>query len=186
MQLIHERDSELDWQAFCYVAGEMADDERASFEACLADDQAAREAVARAVELVQATALAESCEAVAAPAPRSPAKFTRRTSWPRRLAWMGIGASAALVLAAVALNWDAISARFAPPSVDRGELAAVWSQTRDEIRQIVQAEPVEFPPVMETEFVSDESLPSWITAAVFSEPAGAESDLDGPSTHDES
>ena len=173
---------ELDWLAYCYVSGELTGDEQTTFENRLADDQAAREAVARAVELVQTVALAETHE-VTRPLPVS---TTRRTTWPRRLVWMSVGASAALVLVAVALNWQAIAGRFASPPVDRSELAEVWSQTRDDVRLIVQAEPVELPIVTETDFSSEELLPSWISAAVFNPPAGADSDLDGPSTHDES
>lgn len=174
--------SDLDWLAFCYVANELSADERASFESRLADDQSACEAVARAVELVQAVALAETCERERP----MPASITRRTTWPRRLAWMSVGASAALVLVAAALGWQSISGWFAPPPADRGRLAEVWSQTRDEVRQIVHTEPLELPPVMETDFPSDETLPSWITAAVFNQAASAEPELDGPSTHDES
>ena len=183
MQTNHESPltGDLDWLAFCYVADELAECERAAFETRLADDQAAREAVARAVELTQSVALAEAHEPVL-----TPASITRRTTWPRRLAWMSVGASAALVLVAVALNWKSLEERLAPPAINRSELAEVWSQTRDEVRQIVQIEPFELPPVIESDdFASDDSLPSWITAAVFNE-AGADSDLDGPSTHDES
>lgn len=172
---------DLDWLAFCYVANELSADEQASFESRLADDQTACEAVARAVELVQAVALAETCDRERP----IPASITRRTTWPRRLAWMSVGASAALVLVAAALGWQSISGWFAPPPADRGRLAEVWSQTRDEVRQIVYTEPLDLPPVMEADFSSEESLPSWITAAVFNQAASAP-ELDGPSTHDES
>ena len=187
MQEIHEppMTGDLDWLAFCYVADELADSDRAAFEARLADDQAAREAVAHAVELTQAVAVMLRERAEPHRPVLAPAAITRRTTWPRRLAWMSVGASAALVLVAVALNWRTIAGRFDSTPVDYGQLAEVWSQTRDEVRQIVQNEPFDLPPVIESdEFSSDDSLPSWITAAVFNEPAGA--DLDGPSTHDES
>jgi hypothetical protein len=49
---------ELLWQAFRYVAGEMGGDEREAFDARLDQDQEAREAVARAVELAAAVAVA--------------------------------------------------------------------------------------------------------------------------------
>ena len=51
-----EHDSEILWLAFRYVAGELAPDEAESFEHCLDQDQEAREAVARAVELTGAVA----------------------------------------------------------------------------------------------------------------------------------
>ena len=54
----------LDWLAFCYVSGELDGDERTAFENRLADDQVAREAVARAVELTEAVAVIEDAEAV--------------------------------------------------------------------------------------------------------------------------
>ncbi len=41
----------VEWLAFCYVAGELSADEAAEFEACLRDEQPAREALARAAEL---------------------------------------------------------------------------------------------------------------------------------------
>jgi anti-sigma factor RsiW len=173
--------NDVDWLAFCYVANELPADEREAFEGRLADDQAIREAVARAVELVQAVSLAETYERER---PR-PASIPRRTTWPRRLAWMSVGASAALVLVAAALQWQTISRSFAPPPPGRDRLAEVWSQTRDEVRQIVQTEPMELPQVTEIDFSADESLPSWITAAVFNE-SGVDSELDRRSTHDES
>jgi hypothetical protein len=98
---------------------------------------------------------------------------------------MSLGASAALVLAAVWVQFDTIAAFFAPPAVDRRELAEVWSQTRETVRDIVQSEPYEFPATTETDLSADESFPSWIGAAVFN-PSAADTDLDGHSTHDES
>ena len=49
-------DANLLWHAFRYIADELSADETEQFEARLADDQVAREAVARAVELSQAIA----------------------------------------------------------------------------------------------------------------------------------
>jgi hypothetical protein len=47
-------DDELQWTAACYVLGELSSDETARFEARLLEDQSAREALADAVELMQA------------------------------------------------------------------------------------------------------------------------------------
>ncbi len=46
-------ETEVFWQAFRYVGEEMTPTEAAEFEVQLADNQAAREAVARVVELSQ-------------------------------------------------------------------------------------------------------------------------------------
>jgi hypothetical protein len=174
-------DDELDWLAFCFVAGEMDDRQRAEFEHRLADDQGAREAVARAVELCQAAAVVDAQEHQ-----RPMPQITVGTaSWPRSLAWLSIGASAALVLAAAGMQLDTIKTWFTPPPVNRTDLAEVWSQTRESVRDIVQGEPIEAPPLTESDFSSEVSLPSWITAAVFSQAPDADPDGESPSTHDE-
>jgi anti-sigma factor RsiW len=173
---------ELDWLAYCYLSDELHGDERSTFENRLADDQAAREALARSVELMQAIAVAEAHEGQR---PVPAAVIRRTTTWPRRLAWMSLGASAALVIVAVWVQFDSITALFVPAPVDRRELAEVWSQTRETVRDIVQSEPYEYPTPMEADPSSDESLPSWISAAVFNQSA-IDSDLERSSTHDES
>jgi anti-sigma factor RsiW len=131
--------NELDWSAFCYAAGEMTADEAAAFEARLADDQGAREALARAVELTQVVATAESLVPVTLARPQS-GKW-RAANWSKRLAWMAIGSAASLL---VALAWSGSSSWFAGGSVgmpgavaspDGAELAAAWSQTRQELAE---------------------------------------------------
>ena len=174
-------DEELDWLAFCFVTGELSGDERSSFECRLSEDQSAREAVARAVELMQAISLAQTHEDAQ---PVLVTNGRRTTTWPRRLAWMSVGASAALVLVAAWLQFDAIARLFSPPPVDRQELAEVWSRTRETVRDIVQSEPYEFSAPVESDLSSDDAFPSWISAAVFIQPSDA--DPDGSSTHDES
>jgi hypothetical protein len=52
--------NDLNWTAYRYVSGEMADGELAAFEQQLADDQQARDAVVNAVKLMDAVAVAES------------------------------------------------------------------------------------------------------------------------------
>ena len=87
--------SELDWQAFQYIAGELnaADTER--FEARLAIDQAAREAVAAAVELSEIAAITEY-----QPIERVTTPSASYTHWSRSLAWLGWGAAACLLVVA--------------------------------------------------------------------------------------
>lgn len=174
---------ELDWLAFCYVSGELLDDDRTAFEVRLADDQDACEAVARAVELMQAIVVAQSLG--------NPQLVTSVVSrgvinWRRRLAWMSMGATAALVLVAAWIQWAATKDLRAPPDGDRQKLAEVWSQTRETVRRIVQVETYDAPVTTESDDPQDAGLPSWLTAAVMNPGAGGEPDDDGPSTHDES
>jgi hypothetical protein len=125
----HVCENELDWSAFCYAAGEMSESEAAAFELRLAEDQAAREALARAVELTQAVAAAESLEPVVAL--KQPA--ANELTWSRRLAWMAIGSAASLL---VALLWSGAGSWFNAGRMaagDQSQLAIAWSQTRQEL-----------------------------------------------------
>src|SRR5437762_2365346 len=89
-----ECENELDWQAFCYLSGELNVVELQQFEARLADDQAAREALAAAVELAHAVAAAES-QADIAVVP----VICRAPDWQTRVSWMAVGGLAAALLA---------------------------------------------------------------------------------------
>ena len=88
--------SELDWTAFRYVAGELSPDEATRFELTLAEDQAAREAVAAAVELGSAV-----CAVYAQPIHKP--SVGRSPVLLRPAAWMSVGAAICL---AVVLAWQ--------------------------------------------------------------------------------
>src|SRR6478752_2511542 len=90
----------LDWLAFSYAASELQPTEAEQFEARLADDQTAREALARAVELCQIVSAVETqhCDYV------SPAAHTH-IAWNQRLSWMAVGGLASLLLA---LLWTGV------------------------------------------------------------------------------
>ena len=88
---------ELAWQAFRYIAGEMTRDEHERFAERLAEDQDAREAVAAAVEVSQATAIALATQPAA----------SRRTSpnhEHRSLRWLWATLATA---AGIAVMWGA-------------------------------------------------------------------------------
>lgn len=117
---------ELDWSAFCYAAGEMTPSEAAAFELRLAEDQTAREALARAVELTEVVATAESLEPLVTVG-------SRPVAWSRRLSWMAIGSAASLL---VALLWSGAGSwldRGKVAVVDQNELARAWTETRAEL-----------------------------------------------------
>jgi len=136
-----------DWLAFRYIAAEMSPDEVARFEERLEDDQAGREAVARAVELADALAVVsvdrEINTELVTPRPHR----SNRSTWWARAGWIGVGAAAAL---ACVFLFRAIHARPEPnlaandappppaefvPSDDpeATQLAQLWCRTRDEL-----------------------------------------------------
>jgi anti-sigma factor RsiW len=178
----HEFENELDWQAFCYLSGELNEAETEQFEARLADDQAAREALARAVELTQAVAAAESqAGAVVIPAGRGAA------DWSTRVSWMAVGGLAAVLLAilwsgAVGPAWQGRNA------AGRIELASAWMAAREEIKLAGfggpalgddAADDAAFSTDLRSDNLAIDEAPSWMTAAVLSVNAEAPEAADG-------
>src|SRR5947207_5663100 len=90
---------DLDWLAFQYVSGELTPAEAAAFEQTLAEDQAAREAVASVVQ---------TADAVLALEPSHSAMICQsnpqRSTWRERARWMVAGAAAACV--AIVACWE--------------------------------------------------------------------------------
>ncbi|MEX2173813.1 MAG: hypothetical protein WD872_05585 [Pirellulaceae bacterium] len=206
------RDSrhDLDWLAFCYAADELSPTEAAAFEHLLGTDQSAREALAQAVELTQAIAVGKVWEPVTV-APTAGAR------WSRRISWMALGSAASLL---VALLWSGVGPRMqawpageAEAVSQKGELAAAWSETRQQMA--VASEEVHWYPAhldahlgaaAASDDAASESLgadvwladnqdadkddaalaatPSWLTAAVLSS-AGLSADADATPFDDE-
>jgi hypothetical protein len=169
---------ELDWLAFCYAAGELNAAEAEAFEVTLSNDQAAREALARAVDLSQTVAAAEAqSEQVLTPAARL------SSNWNARLSWMAIGGLASLLLAllwsgVVGPTWTAAQRRISAPA--QQELALAWNMTRTEIANV--REVGLWSPTAAANDADDEPAgglaiddlgvgdsPSWMTAAVWSQ-----------------
>jgi hypothetical protein len=174
--------NELDWSAFCYAAGEMSPADAEAFEARLATDQTAREALARAVELTETVATAESLGAVVA-------VRQRPAVWSRRLGWMAVGSAASLL---IALLWSGAQGTNEPKpaSPDHSQLAAAWTQTRAELaenesdlwygKHLAASELVDPVITGQDERAGDllESVtPDWLTAAVETYP-GEPTDAD--------
>jgi len=164
---------QLDWSAFCYAAGELNAAEAEQFEARLADDQQAREALARVVELTQTVVAAESqAESFVVPARRN------ARDWSTRLTWMAVGGLASVV---IALVWSGVIGRSpAGPSDKQFALAAAWTQARAEIAQ-AKEDSLWLPSASSLGDADEELLamsdlgdesplsetPSWMTAALF-------------------
>lgn len=172
-------DDELNWLAFRYVAGELTEEETESFEARLADDLAACEAVASMTELsinTQTALVSDKLE---------PA---RRVEDPRSLpvrlrSWLAVGS------AIVALGWlfmlfgdgkhqdvaEFPGSSFSTELQSAADLIAHWSQSDDEVP--FYDELLEIVPI---ELGGDESetpdIPGWMIAAVTLENAGSPAD----------
>jgi hypothetical protein len=86
---------ELEWLALRYVTGELPLEEQESFETLLSEDQHAREAVDRVVELVAAVRLA-------APAPVPSAGLRTRRATTGLAVWRALAAASLLVAAGIA------------------------------------------------------------------------------------
>lgn len=182
---LSEQQNELDWLAFQYVAGELDAAEAEHFELRLADDQAAREAVACAVEWTQVVAAAESRVGEVEVGEIVPAE-KRAVAWGQRLSWMAVGGLLTLLVAVWSSgmfrgsvvdpgNSDSVVDGH---SVAGGQLATAWYETRQQLRAANDVGPLHplFAALDEEEDVSgpspsDEELllidtPTWLTAAV--------------------
>lgn len=170
---------DLDWLAFCYAAGDLDATAAEHFEARLADEQPAREALARAVELTQTVAAAQVQPCLAAPAALT------KTHWQTRLSWMAIGGLAAALMimawtSVVGPSWK--QARTTLASRSHQHLAQAWTQTRQQMAVPATEEvwsDFDLPPEAD-EWLADslaaDSLaveaelhqaPSWMMAAVY-------------------
>jgi hypothetical protein len=159
--------NDLHWLSFRYVCGELTADEETAFELRLADDQRAREAVAKAVELHEAIRVA----AAELPGLRA------RCTW-RRLAWM---AAAACLLLATGLFWLAARTRtpdekHIPPgaiankeSSDAANVALTWAEMRQARSEDAVAETPDAHAAPRTELptedVDDIEVPQWMVIA---------------------
>lgn len=186
---IKPEQDELSWRAFCYVAGEFSPAEAEQFEARLATDQAAREAVAEAVELLHAVCAAEASEPVVAVAAK------QRTAWSQKLVWISSGAIAAALLVVAVMNLNGLSGRFTSPGEPRNvaavspALADAWSAVRSEYAagaddansQMLPASAVLTDAELalaEEDLALSTDAPSWMTAAVMGLSGDAAQPLD--------
>lgn len=170
---------QLDWQASCYLLGDLSLAEQNAFEADLAVSQPAREALARAVELHQAASAALALSAVveipvrpaAGGVPRA-APAVAGSHW----AWITAGGVAALCLAVFAAFSGGL--HFSPAVND--ELAASWTElsrlaadgdaaVAETVAYSAPLEPANLttPVAVEAELQEAGEAPSWMTAAVY-------------------
>lgn len=179
--------SELDWQAFLYIAGEMTEPETAAFELRLANDQLAREAVARAVELTETVSACHfDLDEQAVGAQVEVSRGARRFGWRSAVVWASLGAAASLLLV-LALqgmwsNDSPVAGSFPSqsdlPNESTGELAEAWSETREplndeEFTGLILVEATDDADLAESDAVlmqlnvdDDLTAPEWMLAAL--------------------
>jgi hypothetical protein len=164
MQENFSKDEDLDLLAFRYIAGELTPAESEPFEQRLADDQAAREAVARAVDLAQAVASAPA-DTVPLPTTHHSPLTTHTAAAHRRLRpvrW--IAAAAAVVLGLLGIQF------FKGPS-DQTTLAKVWASLRlgQDVQDVVETPNLDLIAESEESAIDDEddlTVPGWMMEAV--------------------
>ncbi len=159
--------SDLSWLALRYICGELSDAETAAFELRLDEDQAAREAVARAVELAGAVVSLPRDASQILPAPRRPLVATV----PR---WILAIAASALFLIALRSVWHDRSHPTAKPAAPSAALALAWSGVHeDEDKTADLLEWLDAAPqgvethlaAVDTATVSDSDVPDWMLEA---------------------
>lgn len=172
-------DSEdLQWTAFCYLTGELDTQQRESFEARLDTDQVAREAVARAHELI---------DCVVSVSDESQVRAVQLTGTAISNGWMqgmmgaAVGAALCMLLFLGGLGWlglgwsrdnepseDAPFAGAVSPDIEN--LATIWDETREPLDQPLwpdQQADVEVVVMVEETGLPDGEPSAWIQAAVF-------------------
>jgi len=141
-------ESDLQWTAFLYMSGDLPLAEATCFEARLADDPAARDALLEAVELAEALAVV------------GPEFRPRRRVLGRRVLVGVVALAAAACVALALIPWNR------PRGQDRleaSELAIAWSTLRSGLdSETVTAVEVED---VDSDSSPDRPLPSWLLSA---------------------
>jgi|GEM_PF-1126278 len=194
--------TDLFWLAYLYVDNSLSADEAARFEDRLANDQQARECVARVVELCQVVRTAHATDPVVMTTAETAydCLVPRGSHWSDSRAWLRPAAWAALASAAcvaVVLAWQTVPGLSHDANLrSSGDLALAWAITRDDmtrdgdiahngIAQLdVPVDPVLADPMLAEaeepsidalalDDVSEPFAPSWLLAAVEDEAAQA-------------
>lgn len=141
----YDKPEDLDWLAFCYIAGELPAAEADAFETRMADDQETREAVARAVGLAFMLAVAEPKAQQHSRTVFQAASTWRHARTARRVAWAAVAAAACLAGVWAYRFFQGPADQPGPPEQFAREeeatisdsppqqLALLWSRTREEL-----------------------------------------------------
>lgn len=156
-----KRDSELCWTAFRYICGELGAEESAAFEQQLDHDQAAREAVAEAVELAGAVARLEPGSALVL----RPSRRAGFRSIPR---WTALAAASLLLALLVKGLWFSARQGGATPVAGApSAVALAWSGVHedDDETESLLAWLDTNPAPLDTPESAEAGVPDWMLAA---------------------
>jgi len=184
-----ETQDKLHWLAFRYVADELDATEASEFESLLATDQAAREAVARAVEVTTQIRQALA-NAVVVTAASKQSNWSRNTT---RAAVVAVGSCLTLFLALCLVRSSlpitggvAHQSIESDSSVSPAQLAYAWAKARNGLTEL---QPVANPVLTDSldavlfaavDSESEQSLvaPSWMLAALAKMDGGIDSEIE--------
>ncbi len=93
-----EKNDPLEWLAFQYISEELTDEEVLAFEDQLAEDQDAREAVARAVELTQTVSAVSKIDECRVGQPINTSAIQKQARWWQRVALLATALAACFAL----------------------------------------------------------------------------------------
>lgn len=168
-----DKQRDVDWLAFRYLAGELGPQECDAFERRLAEDQMAREAVASAMDLAQYTLAAQTESAHVAPAKPLEGAF-----WSRGF-WVALSTACCLSLFVAIHGMPGPERVFRPDRASASataalsELAIIWSESREDWDEpLLFTEPSEDETLgfsdLDGSGIADEGLfNDWIQHAVF-------------------
>lgn len=158
--------SSLEWTAFCYVANEMTEAEKASFEFRLENDGEVQQAVVDAIQqsqLIAATATIEPTSNLSRASIASQTEFeTNRRRWGRTGILVGLAASLLLMV----VGWNGVIQRDQSPPTAANEseqLAIAWANT------LISMDESEFEEMIDEEMsllVSEDESENWMFVAL--------------------
>lgn len=162
-----EPESDLHWTAFLYMSGDLDADEASAFEARLADDPTAREALVDAVDLAEALAVV------------GPEFRARRRPIVRLVVAASVFAAAACVALSIGLRHGSTPS----DRPDASDVALAWSSLRagddadgsavlvgSPMAEVVQSVDLDAETDAEVDASADRALPSWLLSATSASP----------------
>lgn len=188
--------ADLDWVAFCYIAGELSDEDRTLFEVRLENDLTACEAVSRAVQLADTTCMALADSPLATDSPRSGGEESTAPSkaldLSRRARSIGVAAliASVLILVLSVLQYQSDSVAVNETVQDADAIVGLWTSTQSVVtgttesaadveplpRDVVVALPVTTGPSVLASTELSVDVPDWLMVAVLAESASDESE----------